>query len=54
MTKKIEFTNRAKDQIEKITNKDKNKKFFRISVKVVDALDLNMILVLIIKLRLMI
>ena len=33
MTKKIEFTNRAKDQIEKITNKDKNKKFFRISVK---------------------
>ena len=33
MTKKIEFTNRAKDQIEKIVNEDQLKKFFRISVK---------------------
>ena len=33
MTKKIEFTNRAKEQIEKIINEDKLKKFFRISVK---------------------
>ena len=33
MTKKIEFTNRAKEQIEKITSEDKLKKFFRISVK---------------------
>jgi len=33
MTKKIEFTNRAKEQIEKIINEDQIKKFFRISVK---------------------
>mgnify|MGYP001363952720 CR=1 FL=1 len=33
MTKKIEFTKRAKEQIEKIINEDKFKKFFRISVK---------------------
>ena len=33
MTKKIEFTNRAKDQIEKITSENQLKKFFRISVK---------------------
>ena len=33
MTKKIEFTDRAKEQIEKIMNEDKLKKFFRISVK---------------------
>ena len=33
MTKKIEFTDRAKEQIEKIINKDQLKKFFRISVK---------------------
>jgi len=33
MTKKIEFTNQAKEQIEKIISKDKFKKFFRISVK---------------------
>jgi len=33
MTKKIEFTNRAKIQIEKIISEDKLKKFFRISVK---------------------
>ena len=33
MTKKIEFTNRAKEQIEKIINDDQLKKFFRISVK---------------------
>lgn len=33
MTKKIEFTNSAKEQIEKIINKDQLKKFFRISVK---------------------
>ena len=33
MTKKIEFTNRAIEQIEKMTNEDKFKKFFRISVK---------------------
>ena len=33
MTKKIEFTDRAKEQIEKITNEDQLKKFFRISVK---------------------
>ena len=33
MTKKIEFTERAKEQIEIITKDDKLKKFFRISVK---------------------
>ena len=33
MTKKIEFTNQAKQQIEKITSESKSKKFFRISVK---------------------
>ena len=33
MTKKIEFTDRARKQIEKIINKDQIKKFFRISVK---------------------
>ena len=33
MTKKIEFTDRAKEQIEKIINQDQLKKFFRISVK---------------------
>ena len=33
MTKKIEFTERAKKQIEKITAKNKSKKYFRISVK---------------------
>ena len=33
MTKKIEFTDRAKKQIEKIVSEDQIKKFFRISVK---------------------
>ena len=33
MTKKIEFTARAKEQIEKIVCEDQIKKFFRISVK---------------------
>ncbi len=33
MTKKIEFTERAKEQIEKIVSGDQIKKFFRISVK---------------------
>ncbi len=33
MTKKIEFTDRAKDQIEKIVSEKQLKKFFRISVK---------------------
>ena len=33
MTKKIEFTDRAKKQIEKIVSKDQYKKFFRITVK---------------------
>ena len=33
MTKKIEFTDRAKQQIEKIISEDRLKKFFRISVK---------------------
>ena len=33
MTKKIEFTERAKKQIEKITAKNDSKKYFRISVK---------------------
>tara|TARA_X000001036_G_scaffold170358_1_gene161169 strand:+ start:24 stop:341 length:318 start_codon:yes stop_codon:yes gene_type:complete len=33
MTKKIEFTDRAREQIEKIIDKDQLKKFFRISVK---------------------
>ncbi len=33
MTNKIEFTNRAKEQIEKVISEDKLKKFFRISVK---------------------
>ena len=33
MKKKIEFTGRAKEQIEKIISEDQLKKFFRISVK---------------------
>ena len=33
MTKKVEFTERAKKQIEKITTKNDSKKYFRISVK---------------------
>mgnify|MGYP006093086333 CR=1 FL=1 len=33
MTKKIEFTDRAKKQIDKVISEDKIKKFFRISVK---------------------
>ena len=33
MTNKLEFTNRAKEQIEIIVNRDKLKKFFRITVK---------------------
>tara|TARA_X000001036_G_scaffold300315_1_gene279417 strand:+ start:77 stop:394 length:318 start_codon:yes stop_codon:yes gene_type:complete len=33
MTKKIEFTDRAKKQIEKIISEDRLKNFFRISVK---------------------
>ena len=33
MTKKILFTEKAKDQIQKITNESKSKKYFRISVK---------------------
>ena len=33
MTKKIEFTERANEQIEKIISQDQLKKFFRISVK---------------------
>ena len=33
MTKKIEFTDRARKQIEKIVSKDQSKKFFRITVK---------------------
>ncbi len=33
MTKKIEFTDQAKKQIEKITSENQLKKFFRISVK---------------------
>ena len=33
MTKKIEFTDRAKEEIQKIINEDQLKKFFRISVK---------------------
>ena len=33
MIKKIEFTDRAKEQIEKIIKEDNLKKFFRISVK---------------------
>ena len=33
MTKKIEFTVRAKEEIEKIISEDQLKKFFRISVK---------------------
>ena len=33
MTKNIEFTNRAKKQIEKITAENESKKYFRISVK---------------------
>ena len=33
MTKKIEFTERAKKQIKKITNESESNKFFRISVK---------------------
>ena len=33
MEKKLEFTNSAKDQIKKITQKEVNKKYFRITVK---------------------
>ncbi len=33
MTKKIEFTERAKKQIEKMTSNKNSKKYFRISVK---------------------
>ena len=33
MTKEIKFTDKAKKQIEKITNDDQLKKFFRITVK---------------------
>ncbi len=33
MTKKIEFTDRAKKQIKKITSENDSKKYFRISVK---------------------
>ena len=33
MTKKIVFTDKAKDQIQKITSESKSKKYFRISVK---------------------
>ena len=33
MTKKIEFTDRAREQIKKIVNEDQLKKFFRITVK---------------------
>ena len=33
MTKKIVFTDKAKDQIQKITNESKSKKYFRISVQ---------------------
>ena len=33
MTNKIEFTDRAKKQIEKITKESESKKYFRISVK---------------------
>ena len=33
MTKKIEFTDRAKKQIEKIVSEDQTKNFFRITVK---------------------
>ena len=33
MKKKIEFTNRAIEQIKKIINNDQSKKFFRITVK---------------------
>ena len=33
MTKKIEFTDRAREQIKKIISEDQLKKFFRISVK---------------------
>ena len=33
MTKKIEFTDRARKQIEKIISEDQIRKFFRISVK---------------------
>ena len=33
MTKKIEFTERAKKQIHKITSENESKKYFRISVK---------------------
>ena len=33
MTKKIEFTDRAKEQIKIVTSQNQSKKFFRISVK---------------------
>ena len=33
MTKEIKFTDKAKEQIEKIINEDQLKKFFRITVK---------------------
>ena len=50
MTKKIEFTERARDQIKKIINEDQLKKFFRITEKEAVVQGLNMILLLMIKL----
>ena len=46
MTKKIVFTDKAKDQIQKITSESKSKNILEFLLKVVDVLDLNIILVL--------
>ena len=48
MEKKLEFTDRAKNQIEKIT-KSEEKNFLEFLSKGVGVLDLNIILALIIK-----
>ena len=53
MEKKLEFTDSAKTQIEKITKSDE-KKYFRIAVQGGSCSDLNIILALTIKLKKMI
>ena len=53
MEKKLEFTNSAKNQIEKITKSEK-KNILEFQFKEVVVLDLNIILALMIKLRKMI
>ena len=51
MEKKLEFTESAKSQIEKITKSDNKKKYFRIAVQGADVRALNITLVLMINLK---